>query len=72
MANPVIEYTNLLHAKKSLNDPAVLTFKQNHQDDPNFLQQAEVVEWAFRARNTAKEARKVVATHGGAVAAGAR
>lgn len=54
MAIPIIEYTNLLHAKKSLNDPAVLKFKQDHDNDDNFLHQAEVVEWAFRARTTAK------------------
>lgn len=61
MASLVIEYTNLLHAKKSLNDPAVLQFKLKHQQDPKFLQQAEVVEWAFQARNIAKEALQVPA-----------
>jgi hypothetical protein len=49
----IIEYTNLLHAKRLLNDPAVVKFKQDHQNDRNFQQQAEVVEWAFRARTTA-------------------
>jgi len=58
MASLVIEYTNLLHAKKSLDDPAVLKFKQEHENDPNFGQQAEVVEWAFRARSTANGVRQ--------------
>jgi hypothetical protein len=56
MANLVIDYTNLIHAKKSLTDPAVVKFKQTHKEDAEFLQQAAVVEWAFKARSTAKVA----------------
>jgi hypothetical protein len=59
MSSPVIEYTNLLHKKKSLNDPAVLAFKEDHKSDKTFVKQAEVVEWAFAVRNAAQDAKTV-------------
>jgi hypothetical protein len=55
MASPVIDYTNLLHAKKSLTDPEVEQFKQSHSSDHEFVQQSAVVEWAFKARSIPKE-----------------
>jgi hypothetical protein len=62
MASLLIDYTNLLHEKKSLTDSAVMQFKQDHKNDKEFVQQAEVVDWAFRARNVAKVHENAVAS----------
>lgn len=58
MMSPLVEYTKLLHKAGRLDAPEVTAFRKQYEGDVEFVNQAHVVETAYKARWAYKDSKR--------------